>query len=99
MNKIPKTFNILGHIVTVKLVDVVPFEDPKHEGSWGCWIAKENTIYVKKQKNKEIEIHTFLHELVHCILAYMNESKLNDNEKFVDLFGGMLHQILKTSKY
>lgn len=42
---------------------------------------------------------TFLHELTHHILHAMGETKLNDNEKFVDMFSGFLHQALTTMEY
>ena len=32
-------------------------------------------------------------ELVHAILHNMGEDDLNDNEKFVDVFGSLLHQV------
>lgn len=41
--------------------------------------------------------HTFYHEVVHAILDSMNEHELSGNEKFVDLFGSLLHQFI-TSK-
>jgi hypothetical protein len=42
--------------------------------------------------------HTFCHELTHAILDLIKEDKLSKNEKFVDLFGGALHQALSTMK-
>jgi hypothetical protein len=35
---------------------------------------------------------------VHLILNAMGEDDLYKNEKFVDLFAGLLHQVLTTSK-
>ena len=51
---------------------------------------------VTKSYSLEQMEHTFYHELVHFILNAMNEHELNTNEKFVDLFGGLLHQALNT---
>jgi hypothetical protein len=42
---------------------------------------------------------SFLHELVHVILDCMSEHKLRANEKFVDVFANLLHQVLTSSKY
>lgn len=43
--------------------------------------------------------HAFYHEKVHMILSYMGEGDLGSNEKFVDLFAGLLYQTDKTSEY
>ena len=42
---------------------------------------------------------TFFHELVHTILDNMNEYKLSKNEKFIEVFSGILHQALTTFEY
>ena len=42
---------------------------------------------------------TFCHELTHAILHSMGELKLFNNEKFVDLFGHLLHQALTTQEF
>ena len=42
--------------------------------------------------------HAFCHELTHAILVQMGEQDLNSNERFVDVFGGLLHQALKTAE-
>ena len=43
--------------------------------------------------------HTFCHELTHHILNKMFRDDLNGDEKFVDVFAGLLHQALVTMKY
>lgn len=41
----------------------------------------------------------FFHELTHWIFFVLNEDKLRNNEKLVDLFGHFLYQALATAKY
>jgi hypothetical protein len=41
-------------------------------------------------------VETFYHELVHIILDAMGEDKLYSDERFVSLFGRLLHQVDKT---
>ena len=41
---------------------------------------------------------TFCHELMHCLLIHA-ESKMGDDEKFVNLMGNLLHQALTTMSY
>jgi hypothetical protein len=36
---------------------------------------------------------------VHAILDSMNENKLYKDEKFVDVFSGLLHQMEETTEY
>jgi hypothetical protein len=44
-------------------------------------------------------LQTFLHEVGHVILKTLGEDQLNADEKFVDLYAGLLLQILVTSEY
>jgi len=41
----------------------------------------------------------FFHEITHFILNKMGEDELAANEKFVDLFGTFLHQMIQTAEY
>ena len=41
---------------------------------------------------------TFCHELMHCLLIHA-ESKMGDDEKFVNLMGNLLHQAWSTMVY
>lgn len=42
--------------------------------------------------------HTYIHELVHWLFYLSGKKDLNDDEVFVDVFAGLLHQVLTTSK-
>jgi hypothetical protein len=41
---------------------------------------------------------TFCHELMHCLLIHA-ESKMGDDEKFVNLMGNLLHQAWSTMTF
>jgi len=101
---IPKSFDLLGHNIKVKVikklldkgVNVGESNDP------------ENTITISnkykdgdkvKVANDDYIEHTFYHELIHQILTKMGEYKLNNNEKFVDNFAALLHQFEKSKKF
>jgi len=56
-------------------------------------------IGLKKKDDIDDVKLTLLHEVVHAVLSDMGEEKLSKDEKFVDLFASMLHQINKTSKF
>jgi len=99
---IPQSFSVLGHTYKV----VIDNEHCHKNECLGMFDDKTNTIYLaEKYKSpkgrwlsykKDIVEHTFYHELVHCILINMGEMKLYENERFVDSFGGILHQIMLT---
>jgi hypothetical protein len=99
---IPKSFNVLGHTYKVVIDNVICHENNCH----GMFDDKINTIYLatkyKSSKGRWLNYkidaveHTFYHELVHCILMNMGEMELYENERFVDSFGGILHQIMIT---
>jgi len=42
---------------------------------------------------------TFFHECGHYILWMMGEEKLRNNEKFVDMLGHLMYQIIKSGKW
>lgn len=97
---IPNTFKLLGQTYKVE------YNNDKCDGAsaYGLASFSENTIYLATEVNNKpiaqdaIE-HTFFHELTHMILHSMGKEKLNADEKFVDLFGGMLHQVATTMMY
>lgn len=100
MNIIPTEFNLLGHTILVKINNdrmgdksALGYCQPLHNE-----ILLADTTDGKALQVSVIE-HTFCHELVHLILNTMNENELYKNEKFVDVFGGLLHQYLVTAKF
>lgn len=98
--KIPKSFSILGHEVKILFSDT----RMKDKNALGYLEPSMLRIHLAKTEDGEklptsIIEHTYLHEVVHKILQEMGELELYRNEKFVDLFAGLLHQVLTTSKY
>ena len=94
---IPKTFEILGHQVTVRF-DKEYSEDAECHGSFSIGrsairLQPEDSTWTRKMVE-----HTFVHEMTHALLEIIGESKLSKNEKFVDLFAGALHQAINTMK-
>ena len=97
---IPKSFSILNHTIEV----VFDNQYCHKNDCFGQFLSYENKIILadrykadkswKKHKIETVE-HTFYHELTHCILYYMNHDLWLD-EKFVDQFGGLLAQVMKT---
>jgi hypothetical protein len=98
--RIPTRFKLLGHTITVEY-------DHMLDGRNGCTgEARYTTNSIALQPNTDTfnrptsqREHVFLHELTHHILNEMNEHDLRSNEKFVDVFSGLLHQALTTMEY
>jgi len=96
---IPKQFSILGHTINV-VIDSKRMDDKNALGYLEPWL---NKISLCNQSNGDslpqdaIE-HTYLHEVTHLILKCMGKDDLYKDEEFVDLFAGLLHQVLITSK-
>jgi hypothetical protein len=86
---IPKKFCLMGHTITVK---VVPEKEWADDETVGFWNSQNLTISVLGGLDDQRTQQIFCHELVHAILHCMAENDLNDNEKFVDVFGSLLHQ-------
>ena len=94
---IPKKFRLMGHEINVKFVEDLTNE---HE-SVGAAVYRRDEIRLQPSINGNLRsenliAHNFLHELVHFILYMMEEDKLRDDEKFVGVFSGLLHQALDT---
>ena len=89
-NVIPRSFQLAGHKVTVK---IVPEKDWSDDETVGFWNSENLTISVPMGLDDQRTQQVFCHELVHAILHTMGENRLNGNEKFVDLFASLLHQV------
>jgi GTP1/Obg family GTP-binding protein len=101
MKRIPKSFQIMGHTITVRLVSKRDWEDlidryEELEDSVAWWIPDDNLIVIQRGPKAQM-LHRFYHELMHCIYHFMN-SPLNHDEDHVDQAGGLLAQVFSTAK-
>lgn len=98
--KIPTSFKLMGKTYTIEYMPRLNFS----ENAVGMAYHRTRRIGLQTgspeyPRDVEANEQTFLHELTHHILFAMGEHKLNDNEKFVDMFAGFLHQALTTMEY
>lgn len=97
--RIPERFQLLGQSYTVTF-DPDLVVRTNHVGEM---YPKEGRILLQcatplhPQSRAWLE-QTFLHEIVHAILATMNEEDLEKNEKFVDVFAALLHHVLDSGE-
>jgi aspartate carbamoyltransferase catalytic subunit len=101
VKRIPKSFQLLAHTVTVRVVSKKDWEAltdkyEELEDSVAWWIAADNLIVILRQSQTQM-LHCLYHEMIHAVLHYMN-SELTHNEDFVDAMGGLLAQAMDTAK-
>ncbi len=97
---IPKRFKLLGHTIEVCEDPSLAYGGNVHgrcsfEEKW-IKLVPVNPSHPVSQSSVE---HTFLHELVHMVIYHTEQSKLGENEDFVDLVAGLLHQALTSMEY
>jgi hypothetical protein len=92
---IPNKVKVIGKYYSVTFENDLNY----NHGNWGETRYGQSQIAIQGKAQgttipeQEIE-HKFVHELIHSILHEMGEHKLNNNEKFVDLFSNVLYQVL-----
>lgn len=91
---IPDRFKIFARTFTVEEVPEITYEGVKRLGECNF---DDQVIKLRSDLGKDQKEHVFLHELTHAILSAM-DSELYDNEPFVEVFSGLLHQALTTSE-
>ncbi len=97
--KIPKQLELQGQTVHVEFTN-----DLQHDkDAYGTACFRDNKICIQKATKhmplpKDKLEHIFFHELTHWVLGVMGEEELLHNEKFVDIFGGLMYQAIKSAK-
>lgn len=89
---IPKRFQLLGHVITVR---VVPKSRWRHKGAVGIWEPDKLRISIVSGQPMTAMQQTFCHELTHAMLDMISHD-LSRSEQFVDQLGHLLQQALTT---
>lgn len=73
--------------------------DLKGSGLYGDWDNSNNEIRLfTKDVCDDVIIHTYYHELFHCLFDKSGYSADGEDETKVDQLAGLLSQILESSK-
>ena len=88
---IPRRFQIHGHEVTVRIIQLSKWRHPKV--AVGMWDPGTHRIDLRNDLGDTELQQVFCHELVHAVLDEMKH-KISYDEKFVDNFGSLLQQAL-----
>jgi Zn-dependent peptidase ImmA (M78 family) len=94
VKKIPSSFKIMAHKITVR---VIPKNEWKYDDAVGFWDPEKNEILLLKQPRTQLR-HTFWHEVMHAVLDMMSHKQARD-EAFVDQVSGLLSQIMDTAEF
>lgn len=99
--KIPSSFKLMTKTIDVNLVETLnPSRETINEEVWGITHFNEHFIAISKGLcDREAELQTFYHELIHIMLHYADPTgELTYNEDLVDRLGHLLYQFLSTQK-
>ena len=94
MKRIPSSFKIMAHTITVR---VIPKGEWKYDDAVGFWDPEKNEILLLKQSRTQLR-HTFWHEVMHAVLDMMSHKQSRD-EVFVDQVSGLIYQVMDTAEY
>lgn len=94
--KIPKEFMLFGTKISVKYDNGLYYNN---DATGESRYPVNEIVLQSTNDDYKADDSTFYHELVHWVLHMMGEEELDSNEKFVDIFGRLLHQFITTSKY
>ncbi len=92
---IPKSFQILGNTIKVKITEDV---DDHSVGNYSGDTHQISILPVGKKMSSDNQAVTFWHEVVHCIFQTMSYDEYDKDEALVDRIAQCLYQIDKTKK-
>jgi hypothetical protein len=102
MKRIPKSFRLGAHEITVKVVSAEEMTAVEESEPLGLWVAQELTIYIQKARRglrKEVQLHTFWHEFYHALFWCLGRMAESDDEILVDQCGLLTMQAIQTAKH
>ena len=94
MKRIPTSFKLMGHTITVQVISKSEWE---YDDELGFWDPEKNEILLLRQR-RTLLMHCFMHEVMHAVLDMMSHKQARD-EAFVDQVAGLLSQVMETAEY
>lgn len=92
--KIPSRFKLMGCEWTVRIIPAAEWQDAE---TVGLCSFERGEITIKQRDRADLMEQVLMHEYIHAVLEAMH-SKLYDDEDFVDIVAGLLHQVLVTAE-
>lgn len=91
--RIPKSFKVMGHTITVRRIPKSRWKAGKN--CVGYFDPASLTIAVCSGIAPSAQEQTFWHEVTHCVFFALNSPNYED-EELVDQIGSLLHQIVSS---
>ena len=90
---IPKTYKQFGRTIKVET----------KSGDWdldynGIVHPDKNCIRLIKGMERDITEQNYLHEALHLMMSLMQRKELYQDEEFINVLAGLIHQMLCTGK-
>jgi hypothetical protein len=95
---IPKEFYIGGQKITIEVDNNISYDNELAVAIDSKNLIKICDTFKGDKLPANVVFQSLWHETVHQILDKMNEHELSENEKFVQTFSLLLHQVIKTLK-
>lgn len=92
--KIPAAFRLMGHRITVRIIEEADWPD---DDIVGVYSPSTSEILLLRRASAIME-QTFLHELLHAIFKLLGRHKADADEVFIDTVAGLLHQALTSQE-
>ncbi len=95
MKRLPKSFQVGPHEISVKVVSKSEMEALDDTIPLGFWERDQNVMYIQKAHRGmplTVQLHTFWHEFTHCQLELLGYDELSEDEAFVDQMASVLTQ-------
>tara|TARA_R110002074_G_scaffold208324_1_gene376925 strand:+ start:468 stop:761 length:294 start_codon:yes stop_codon:yes gene_type:complete len=97
LKTLPKHFDLFGQRITVEVAE----NFARDQGCIGKWYPSQNRIVLQAADDvhaDDVVLQTFWHEATHAALDILGYGEWSENEVFVEQFGQVIYQILKTKR-
>ena len=71
-------------VIICGIMHTIEYIDKSEETNMGVWIEKKQKICLDKSMGQDVLQHTLIHEMLHCILHMQGDSKLGEDEDFIN---------------
>lgn len=90
---IPKSYTQFGRVINVKSHPSDDFQDYN-----GICAPDKSVIKLVTGLDRQQMEHVFLHESLHMQMSLMQRHDLYQDENFINVLSGLMHQMLHTGK-
>ena len=71
-------------VIICGMPHTIEYVDKSDEVNMGIWVEKKQKIRLDKSMSQDVLQHTLIHEMLHCMLHMQGDSKLGEDEDFIN---------------